>query len=90
MNVIMVSLSFHKRFKRQVCIKDNTVATEEFIVEGRKIPLHDIRKKMFHDHQNYMQLHTDEEIESCDEITLIDMLKKRKTFPSKKYFIDKI
>ena len=43
-----------------------------------------------HDHQNYMQLHTDEEIKSCDEITLIDMLKKRKTFPSKKYFIDKI
>ena len=32
-----------------------------------------------------MRLHTDEEIESFDEITLIDMLKK-KTFLSKKVF----
>ena len=32
-----------------------------------------------------MRLHTDEEIESFDEITLIDMLRK-KTFPSKKVF----
>ena len=59
------------------------MVTEEFTAEGRKLLLHDIRKKRFHDHQNYMRLHTNEEIESFDEITLTDMLKKRK------YFIDK-
>ena len=62
---------------QKTSIKDNTVATEEFTVQSRKISLHNIRKKMFHDHQNYMQLHTDEEIESFDEITLIDMFKKK-------------
>ena len=40
---------------------------------------------MFHDHQNYMGLHTDEEIEFF-EIFLIDMLKTRKAFPSKILF----
>ena len=39
---------------------------------------------MFRDHQNYMRLHTDEEIESLDEITLIDMLKKKKDFSLEK------
>ena len=76
---------------QKTSIKDNTVVTEEFTVEGRKILLHDIRKKMLHDHQNYMRLHTDEEIESFDLITLIDMLKKKEIFfGRKKYFIDKI
>ena len=37
-----------------------------------------------------MRLHTDEEIESFDEITLIDMLKKENLFRRKKYFIGKI
>ena len=60
------------------------MVTEEFTVEGRKILLHDIRKKMLHDHQNYMRLHTDEEIESFDLITLIDMLKKKKDFSVEK------
>ena len=45
---------------------------------------------MFHDYQNYMGLHTDEEIESFDEITLIDMLKKENLFRRKKHFIGKI
>ena len=71
---------------QKTSIKDNTVVTEEFTVQGRKIPLHNIRKKMFRDHQNYMQLHTDEEIESFDEITLIDVLKKKKDFSVKKVF----
>ena len=69
---------------QKTSIKDNTVVTEEFTVEGRKILLHDVRKKMFHDRQNYMRLHTDEEIESFDEITLIDMLKKKKDFSIEK------
>ena len=69
---------------QKTSIKDNTVVTEEFTVEGRKILLHDIRKKMLHDHQNYMRLHTDEEIESFDLITLIDMLKKKKDFSVEK------
>ena len=35
---------------------------------------------------NYMRFQTDEKIELFDEITLIDMLKKKKDFPSKKVF----
>ena len=69
---------------QKTSIKDNTVVTEEFTVEGRKILLHDIRKKMLHYHQNYMRLHTDEEIESFDLITLIGMLKKKKDFSVEK------
>ena len=69
---------------QKTSIKDNTVVTEEFTVEGRKILLHDIRKKMLHDHQNYMRLHTDEEIESFDLITLTEMLKKKKDFSVEK------
>ena len=34
---------------QKTSIKGNTVVTEEFTVEGRKILLHDITKKMFND-----------------------------------------
>ena len=34
---------------QKTSIKVNTVVTEEFTVKGRKILLHNIRKKMFHE-----------------------------------------
>ena len=52
---------------KKTSIKDNSVITEEFTLQGRKIALHDIRQKMFDEQKSYMQLHTDAEIASFDE-----------------------
>ena len=61
-------------------IRDNSVVTEEFTLQGRKIALYNIRQKMFDDQKSYMRLHTDDEIASFDEKDLLNLLKERKDF----------
>ena len=65
---------------KKTSIKDNSVITEEFTLQGRKIALYDIRQKMFGEQRSYMRLHTDDEIASFDEKDLLNLLKARKDF----------
>ena len=41
--------------------KDNEIITEEINIEGRKIPLRDIRIKMLKDHQKFMRIYLEVE-----------------------------
>ena len=65
---------------KKTTIKDNSVITEEFTLQGRKIALYDIQQKMFDEQISYMRLHTDDEIASFDEKDLLNLLKARKDF----------
>ena len=57
-------------FKR-VILRDNTIIVDEVVVHGRKIPMTEIRKKMFKDHNPYMRLRSDEDFEKLtrEELT---------------------
>ena len=65
---------------KKTSIRDNSVVTEEFTLQCRKIALHDIRQKMFVHQKSYMRLHTNDEIASFDEKDLLNLLKARKEF----------
>ena len=49
---------------KKTSIRDNSVVTEEFTLQYRKIAWYDIRQKMFVHQNSYMRLHTDDEIAS--------------------------
>ena len=42
-------------------VRDNEIITEEIVIEGRKIPLRDIRIKMLKDHQKFMRIYLEVE-----------------------------
>ena len=42
-------------------VRDNEIITEEIVIEGRKIPLRDIRIKMLKDHQKFVRIHLEVE-----------------------------
>ena len=54
---------------------DNQVITEEIKIEGRKIPLYDIRVSMLQEQSKYMRLRSDEEFEKLPREEIIDNLK---------------
>ena len=45
----------------RVILRDNTIIVDEVVVHSRKIPMTEIRKKMFKDHNPYMRLRSDED-----------------------------
>ena len=42
-------------------VRDKEIITEEIVIEGRKIPLRDIRIKMLKDHQKFMRIYLEVE-----------------------------
>ena len=59
-------------------VKNSDVVTVEVQIEGRKIKLFNIRKKMLGNQKTYMWLHTDNEINNMDRHVLMQLLQKRK------------
>jgi hypothetical protein len=57
-------------------IKDGKVYQEEIQVEGRKIPLADLRQKMLKQQEELMKLWSDDVIESMNRDELIHTLQK--------------
>ena len=47
----------------RVILRDNTIIVDEVVVHGRKVPMTEIRKKMFKDDSPYMRLRSDEDFE---------------------------
>ena len=58
----------------RVILRDNTIIVDEVVVHGRKIPMTEIRKKMFKDHNPYMRLRSDEDFEKLTREVLTDEL----------------
>ena len=55
-------------------IVDGEVKKTEMKVDGRKIPLLDIRQKLLNKHEKYMQLHTDSELQHMSRSALTAIL----------------
>ena len=47
-----------QKFEKTV-IRNNKILIEEISIQGRKIPLKEIRERMFTDHKNSMRLQSD-------------------------------
>ena len=58
----------------RVILRDNTIIVDEVVVHGRKIPMTEIRKKIFKDHNPYMRLRSDEDFEILTREELTDEL----------------
>ena len=55
-------------------IVDGAVKIQPITVEGRKIPLKDIRKGSIQDHLKYMRLRTDNQFEEMSRDQLLQQL----------------
>ena len=64
----------------KVCLKDGKLVVEKISIEGRKIPLYDIRKSMLQNHKKYMRLTSDEEINNLTRDDIIDRLTRINEF----------
>ena len=58
----------------RVFLRDNAVIVDEVVVHGRKIPMTEIRKKIFKDHNPYMRLTSDKDFEKLTREKLTDEL----------------
>ena len=59
----------------KISVKDNKIATEDTVTEGRKVPLKEIHSKMLKDHQNYMRVYSDQHF-IADKEQMLEFLKK--------------
>ena len=58
----------------RVILRDNKIIVDEVVVHGRKIPMTEIRKKMFKDHNPYMRLRSDKDFGKLTREELTDEL----------------
>lgn len=62
---------------KKTTIKDGELVEEEITVNGRKIPLKDIREKLLNKYNSYMrEIKTDEEYESLSHSEIVELLKR--------------
>ena len=68
---IIVPQTFEK-----IMMVENKLVTEEIAVDGRKIPLDEIRQSMLEKHSKYMRLSSNEELEKLSREEILDNLKQ--------------
>ena len=56
-------------------LKDNKIVTQDIVMEGRKVPLREIRSKMLKDHQNYIRVYSDQHY-IAEKDQMLQFLKK--------------
>ena len=61
-------------FHNHSTIRDSTIIVDEVVVHGKKIPMTEIRKEMFKDHNPYMRLWSEDSFEKLTREELTDEL----------------
>ena len=61
-------------FHNHSTIRDSTIIVDEVVAHGKKIPMTEIRKEMFKDHNPYMSLWSDDSLEKLTREELTDEL----------------
>lgn len=63
-----------KRFKKLVLNKDNKIVTTEFVVEGRKRPLDEIRKNTLKKQKEFLRQHPDNHYDEMPRLDVVERL----------------
>jgi hypothetical protein len=61
-------------------IKDGNIQAQEFTIEGRKIPLDEIRKKTLIKHKQFIRHHSDDYYDKMPRLSVVECLKKINEF----------
>ena len=70
-----------RKYEKLVLDKNGNVVRTEFVVEGRKQPLDEIRKKMIEKHRVYMRQHPDTFYDNISRLEVAERLKELQSLP---------
>jgi len=65
-----------RKYEKLVIDKEGNIVKTEFVVEGRKQPLEEIRKRMIEKHRNYMRQHEDNYYDEMQRIQVAQRLEE--------------
>ncbi|KAK3700756.1 hypothetical protein QZH41_010938, partial [Actinostola sp. cb2023] len=69
-----------KKYKKMLIDKDGNIKSEEFTIQGRKIPLDEIRKKTLTKHKPFIRQHPDVYYDEMSRLNVVECLKKKMEF----------